>query len=85
MDTLIQWMVDKFGWGALVLGVLVYLIIEGGLDVTTDEISYRIQRRRIEKEAEQQRASEVEEKKNKEIYERWMRKAEEQWFRRIYG
>lgn len=50
MDTLIQWMVDKFGWGALVVGVLAYLLIEGGLDVATDEISYRIQRRRSEKD-----------------------------------
>ena len=85
MDTLIQWMVDKFGWGALVLGVLSYLLIEGGLDVATDEISYRIQRRRIEKESEQQRAREIEEKNNKEIYERWVWISEEQWFRRIYG
>lgn len=85
MDTLIQWLVDKFGWGALVFGILAYLVIEGGLDVVTDELSYRIQRRRIEKESEQQRAREIEEKNNKEIYERWMRRAEEQWFRRIYG
>ena len=46
MDTLIQWLVDKFGWGALVFGILAYLVIEGGLDVVTDEISYRIQKRR---------------------------------------
>ena len=85
MDTLIQWLVDKFGWGALVFGILAYLVIEGGLDVVTDELSYRIQRRRIEKESEQQRAREIEEKNNKEIYERWVRIAEEQWFRRIYG
>ena len=46
MDTLIQWLVTKWGWGALVLGILLYLLIEGGLDVVTDEISYRIQKRR---------------------------------------
>ena len=49
MDTLISWMVTKWGWGALVVGIATYLLIEGGLDVLTDEISYRIQQRREER------------------------------------
>lgn len=39
MDDLIIWLIQKHGWGALVLGVLAYLLIEGGLDIVTDLIS----------------------------------------------
>ena len=49
MDALISLMISKFGWGALVFGLVAYLVIEGGLDILTDEISYRIQQRREKK------------------------------------
>ena len=39
MDDLIVWAVDKWGYGALVGGVAIYLIIEGGLDLVADWIS----------------------------------------------
>ena len=42
MDTLIAFLVDRLGWGALILGLVLYLVIEGGLDVITDIISHKI-------------------------------------------
>lgn len=46
MDTLIQWMVNQFGWGALVIGIALYLVIEGGLDIVTGLILMKIEERR---------------------------------------
>ena len=46
MDDLIIWAIEKWGYGALVIGVFAYLIIEGGLDLVTDYISDRIRDRR---------------------------------------
>ena len=42
MDTLIAFLVYKFGWWALIIGLCLYLVIEGGLDVLTDIISHKI-------------------------------------------
>ena len=42
MDTLIAFLVDKFGWGALIFGLFLYLVVEGFLDVVTDIISHKI-------------------------------------------
>ena len=39
MDDLIIWAIEKYGYGALVFGLVAYLLIEGGLDVVTDWIS----------------------------------------------
>jgi len=46
MDVVVQWMVDTWGWGALVMGLVAYLIIEGGLDIVTDLISDWIREKR---------------------------------------
>ena len=46
MDGFIILLIDRFGWGALVGGVLLYLVVEGSLDVATDLISHAIIKRR---------------------------------------
>lgn len=50
MDNLIVYMIDKFGWGALVIGVGAYLVIESMLDVLSgalgDWIRTQVQKRR---------------------------------------
>ena len=50
MDALIAFLISKFGWGALVGGVVLYLIVEGGLDVATDMISHKIIKNKERKE-----------------------------------
>lgn len=42
MDTLIAFLVDKFGWVALVGGFILYLLVEMTLDVAGDIISEAI-------------------------------------------
>lgn len=42
MDGFIIILIQKYGWGALVFGIIAYLLIEGGLDIVTDLISYKI-------------------------------------------
>jgi len=51
MDGFIILLIDRFGWGALVGGIILYLIVEGGLDIATDILSYKIIKR-IGKEPE---------------------------------
>jgi len=51
MDGFIILLINKYGWGALIGGILLYLIVEGGLDIATDLISHELIRRR-EKEPE---------------------------------
>ena len=51
MDGFIILLIDRFGWGALIGGILLYLIVEGGLDIATDILSHKIIKR-IEKEPE---------------------------------
>jgi len=49
VDGFIILLIDRFGWGALVGGVFLYLVVEGGLDIATDLISHKLIKR-IEKE-----------------------------------
>ena len=49
MDGFIILLIDRFGWGALVGGIILYLIVEGGLDIATDMLSHHIIKR-IDKE-----------------------------------
>ena len=42
MDGFIILLVQKYGYGALVFGVILYLMVEGGLDIVTDLISHRL-------------------------------------------
>lgn len=51
MDGFIILLINKFGYGALVGGIALYLIVEGLLDVTTDLISHKIIKR-IERKPE---------------------------------
>jgi len=46
MDSIIGWMIENWGWGALVVGFVVYVIVEGGLDIVTDIISHELIERR---------------------------------------
>jgi len=46
LDDLIVWAIEQFGWGALVVGVIAYLIIEGGLDIAASLITDWIRARR---------------------------------------
>jgi len=39
MDGFIILLIDKYGWTALIGGIVLYLIVEGGLDIVTDLIS----------------------------------------------
>ncbi len=39
MDDLVILLFDKWGYGALVGGLILYLLLEGGLDLVTDWIS----------------------------------------------
>ena len=50
MDSLIAFLISKFGWGALVGGLALYLLIEGSLDIATDMISHKIIKSRERKE-----------------------------------
>ena len=50
MDDLVIWAFDKWGYGAIIVGVMAYLVIEGGLDLVTDYISDRIRDRRRDAE-----------------------------------
>ena len=50
MDALIAFLISKFGWGALVGGFVMYLLIEGSLDIATDIISHRIIKNKERKE-----------------------------------
>lgn len=45
MDGFIILLIDRFGWGALVGGIIFYLIVEGGLDIATDILSHKIIKR----------------------------------------
>jgi len=45
MDGFIILLIDKYGWGALVGGIILYLIVEGGLDIATDLLSHKIIKR----------------------------------------
>ena len=49
MDTFILFLIEKYGTGVLVFGIVIYLFTEGILDVATDLISHRIIKR-IDKE-----------------------------------
>ena len=51
MDGFIILLIDKYGWVALIGGVILYLIVEGGLDIATDILSHKIIKR-MEKEPE---------------------------------
>lgn len=42
MDGFIIILIQKYGWGALILGIISYLVLEGGLDIATDLISHKI-------------------------------------------
>ena len=42
MDGFIVLLIAKYGWGALIGGIVLYLVVEGGLDVATDLISHKI-------------------------------------------
>lgn len=53
MDGFIILLIDRFGWGALVGGVLLYLVVEGALDISTDLISHSIIKRREKKANEE--------------------------------
>jgi hypothetical protein len=46
IDGFIILLIDKYGWGALIGGIVLYLVIEGGLDIATDLLSDSILRRR---------------------------------------
>jgi hypothetical protein len=46
VDGFIILLIDKYGWGALIGGIVLYLVIEGGLDIATDLLSDSILRRR---------------------------------------
>ena len=52
MDGFIILLINRFGWGALVFGIVLYLVIEGGLDIATDLIVLRIVREREKKQKE---------------------------------
>ena len=39
LDDLILVAIDKWGYGALVVGLILYLVLEGGLDLVTDYLS----------------------------------------------
>ena len=45
MDTLIAFLVAKFGWVALIVGFVLYLLVEMTLDVAGDLISEAIRDR----------------------------------------
>ena len=49
MDSFIILLLEKYGHSVLVFGVLVYLAVEGFLDIATDLISYQIIERIKEK------------------------------------
>ena len=51
MDGFIVLLIDKYGWAALIGGVFLYLIVEGGLDIATDIISHKIVKK-MDKEPE---------------------------------
>ena len=51
MDGFLILLLDKYGWTAIVGGVILYLLIEGGLDIATDILSHKIIKR-MEKEPE---------------------------------
>ena len=42
MDSFIIILLEKYGYGVLVFGVLLYLLVEGGMDIATDILSHRI-------------------------------------------
>lgn len=42
MDGFIILLIDKYGWGMLVFGILLYLFVEGGLDIVTDLLSHKL-------------------------------------------
>ena len=46
MDGFILLLLEKYGSGVLIFGVVIYLLVEGFLDVTTDLISHEIIKRR---------------------------------------
>lgn len=50
MDGFIIILIQKYGWGALIFGVLAYLVVEGGLDIATDLISHKLIKDRERKE-----------------------------------
>ena len=45
MDSFIILMLEKYGHSVLVFGVLVYLAVEGFLDIATDILSHKIIKR----------------------------------------
>jgi len=53
MDGFLVLLIDKYGWVALIGGIFLYLIIEGGLDIATDLISHSIIKRREKKANEE--------------------------------
>ena len=51
MDSFILLLIQKYGYGVLVFGIILYVLVEGGLDVVTDIISHKIIKK-IDKEPE---------------------------------
>ena len=50
MDSFVILMLEKYGNGAIVFGVIIYLVVEGVLDIGTDLISHAIIKRKERKQ-----------------------------------
>ena len=42
LDSFILLLIQKYGYGVLVFGIILYVLVEGGLDIVTDIISHKI-------------------------------------------